>query len=45
MPPTSLSLDDPIRAIDARLAARRMGAKTKGPEASTKWGTTSNPLP
>jgi ATP-dependent DNA helicase RecG len=33
MPSPHLSLDDPIRAIDARLATRRMGAKTKGPEA------------
>ncbi len=33
MPSSSLSLDDPIRAIDGRLATRRMGAKTKGPEA------------
>lgn len=33
MQPPSLSLDEPIRAIDARLATRRMGVKTKGPEA------------
>jgi ATP-dependent DNA helicase RecG len=33
MPPPRLSLDDPVPAIDARLAGRRMGVKTKGPEA------------
>jgi len=33
MPPPRLRLDDPVRTIDARVASRRLGVKTKGPEA------------
>jgi ATP-dependent DNA helicase RecG len=34
-----LTLDSPVQQIDARLAARRVGARTKGPEASEVLAT------